>query len=117
MSAHDWYENRLTTIEHRANHRERVEEAVRQIQEDRRNALVEGLKDLTAKPEPLYRIMTGDDTEALEFKVDLLLSLGWEIKGGVTMKNNAYVQAMFKPANLVSQPEEDNHFNEVDFNV
>lgn len=92
----------------------RLEELRREQREQEKRDLIE----LSKKPEPLYRILAGENPAVLQEKVEFLLSIGWECKGGVACpKENRYIQSMFKPRTEPIPEEGDNHFPEVNFTV
>ena len=101
-------------IENGHNWRQRMHEQMLEIQRQEMERLVE----LSSSPEPLYRVMSGEDIGTLQHKVDKLLALGWQVQGGLqhtkTDRHERYMQAMFKPAMELPPP---NHFEETEFKV
>lgn len=114
----DWNAGRLSTDERRQHNRERYERMAREMAEERRNTERRELTELSTRPEPLYRIICGEDIDVLQDKVDFLLSLEWNLNGGVMhLDKRGYRQAMSKPRTEPITPESDNHFNDVEFNL
>jgi len=114
----DWQANRMSNAERHYAQLERVRMVTEQMETQRIETERQDLIELSSRPEALYRVIQGENIEELQNKIDMMLSLGWKLNGGVQfLKDNTSAQAVSKPQTGSPTDNSNNHFTEVDFNL